>query len=75
MCNMIGQFRELHGLLKSKVCLIWFLPLFLNPERETKYCTDLLFLVTAVSYRTLFFTPQIYGLHVLPLGYKCQLKK
>ena len=55
MCNIIGQFRGLHGLLKSKVCLIWFLPLYLNPEN--KYCTNLVFLVTTVSYRTLFFYP------------------
>ena len=73
MCNMIGQFRELHGLLKSKVCLIWFLPLYLNPEN--KYCTNLVFLVTTVSQRTLFFTPHIYSLHVLLLGHAYQLKK
>ena len=75
LVNLAGCISLYSTLKVQKFVWFGFFPsIWIQRERESKYCTNLLFLVTAVSYRTLFFTPQVYGLHALPLGYKCQLK-
>ena len=60
MCAVIGQFSGLYYTVRSAKFKSFF-NVHAKYQRYNKYLTNLVFLVSTVSYRSLFYSARIYG--------------